>query len=201
MRLALVTLLALAATPALAQSDVGPGTTNPAQVAAGTYAVDPLHTQVLFTVKHLGFSIYTGQFTQPTGTLVLDPKQPAADKLDISFPIDKAVTTVAHLNEHIASAEFFDAAKYPTARFVSTKVTVSGTKATIAGTLTLHGVTRPVTLDARFIGAGTNPMDKKATIGFQATTTIKRSEFGVTFLNSMVSDSVPLTINAAFEAQ
>jgi len=201
MRLALVTLLALAATPALAQSDVGPGTASPAQVAAGTYAVDPLHTQALFTVKHLGFSIYTGQFTQPTGTLVLDPKKPVADKLDISFPIDKAVTTVAHLNEHIASAEFFDAAKYPTARFVSNKVTVNGTKATIAGTLTLHGVTRPLTLDARFIGAGTNPMSKKATIGFQATTTIVRSEYGITFLNGMVSDSVPLTINAAFEAQ
>ncbi|RZF66483.1 polyisoprenoid-binding protein [Sphingomonas populi] len=201
MRLALTALLALAATPALAQSDVGPGTANPAQVAAGTYAIDPLHSQVLFTVKHMGFTFYSGQFTEPTGTLVLDPKKPAADKVDISFPTNKAVTTVAHLNEHLASDQFLDSAKFPTARFVSTKVTVSGTKATIAGTLTLHGVTRPVVLDARFVGGGVNPMSKKPTIGFQATTTIKRSDYGVTFLADLVSDSVPLTINAAFEAQ
>lgn len=201
MRLALVTLLALAASPALAQSDVGPGSADSAKVAAGTYAVDPLHTQALFTVKHFGFSIYTGQFTQPTGTLVLDPKNPSADKVDISFPTDKAVTTIAHLNEHLASDQFLDSAKFPAAHFVSTKVTIKGSKATIAGDLTLHGVTRPIVLDARFIGGGTNPMNKKVTIGFQATTTLKRSDFGVTYLTAVVSDSVPLTINAAFEAQ
>lgn len=201
MRLALTLLALAAATPALAQSDVGPGTADPSQVTAGTYAVDPLHTQALFTIKHLGFSIYTGQFTQPTGTLVLDPRNPAADKLDVSFPVDKASTTVQHLNEHLASPDFFDAAKFPTARFVSTSVAVHGTSATIAGTLTMHGVTRPVTLQARFIGAGTNPMDKKTTVGFQATTVVKRSDYGINFGLQVLSDEVPLTINAAFLKQ
>lgn len=202
MRTIVLPLLALAAAaPALAQSDTGPGTADVSKVAAGTYAVDANHTQVLFTVKHMGFSLYTGEFTQPTGSLTIDPKTPTRATVDVSFPIDKAVTTAAHLNEHLTKPDFFDAAQFPTARFVSTKVTVTGTKAMIAGTLTMHGVSKPIVLSARFIGSGANPMSKKATIGFQATTTVKRSDFGMGQMTAMISDEVPLTINAAFEAQ
>lgn len=191
-------------TPLFAQQmpTTPPGAPVAARVVAGTYGVDPDHTQVLFTVNHLGFTTYTGQFTQPTGTLTLDPKNPARDRIDVTFRIDKVATTVPHLNEHLQTADFFDAAKYPEGRFVSRKVAVTGSSATISGDLTLHGVTRPVVLKARFVGAGTGIMGaKKLNVGFSATTSIKRSDFGMSFLVPLVSDRVDLVINAGFEKQ
>ena len=203
MRLAVASLIALAAVPVLAQDmpKEAPGAPDPSRVVAGAYQVNPEHTQVLFTLSHLGFSEYTGMFTMPTGSLTLDPKNPAADKVDVSFPIDKVRTTVAALDEHLQTPDFFDAAKYPIARFVSTKVTAVGDDAaTIDGNLTLHGVTKPVTLDARFVGAGKGIMGPpNPNIGFAATTTIKRSDWGMTEGIPLVSDTVVLTINAAFE--
>jgi polyisoprenoid-binding protein YceI len=195
--LILAAAVALAA-PAIAQT---PGTADVSRATAGTYKVDAGHTQVLFTVNHLGFSEYTGQFIQPTGTLVLDPANAANDKVEISFKIANMSTTTPLLVEHLSKPEFFDAAKFPDAKFVSTKVTVTGKTATIAGNLTLKGVTKPVILATRFVGAGTNPMAKKTNIGFAATTTIKRSDFGISAFVPMVSDEVKLVINAAFEAQ
>lgn len=202
MRLMLAAALALVTTPLFAQTMAVPGSRDPARVVPGTYKVDSGHTQVLFTVNHLGFSEYTGQFTQPSGTLVLDPKHPSAAKVEIVFPIDKVSTTVPALDAHLKRADFFDAAKFPEGRFVSTSVVANGNMATITGNLTLKGVTRPVVLAARFIGAGAAPMGaKKTNIGFAATTTIKRSDFGISYGVPLVSDRVDLVINAAFEAQ
>ncbi|UAK24840.1 YceI family protein [Sphingomonas nostoxanthinifaciens] len=191
MRTALLALSLIAA-PALAQAPAVP---------AGTYTVDTGHTQVLFTVSHFGVSIYTGQFTQPTGSLTLDPAHPDNDKVEVTFPIASVATTVPALNAHLQKPEFFDAAQFPEGKFVSTKVTVKGTSATIAGNLTLKGVTKPVVLEGHFVGSANNPMSKKLNIGFAATTTIKRSEFGVSYAVPAVSDDVKLTINAAFVAQ
>jgi polyisoprenoid-binding protein YceI len=205
MRLAFTALLALAAVPVLAQDlpKEAPGAPDPARAVAGTYQVDPDHTQVLFTLGHLGFSEYTGMFTEPTGTLTLDRANPANDKVDVSFPINKVRTTVSALDEHLQKPEFFDSAKYPTGHFVSTKVTKTGdASATIDGNLTLKGVTRPVSLDVRFVGAGKGVMGPpKPNIGFAATTTIKRSDFGIDYGIPLVSDDVVLTINAAFAQQ
>lgn len=202
MRLVLTTLLALAAVPVLAQDmpKEAPGAPDPSRAVAGIYQVDPDHTQVLFTLGHLGFSEYTGMFTSPTGTLTLDPANAANDKVDITFPIAKVRTTVTALDEHLQTPDFFDAAKYPTAHFVSTKVTKIGDgAATIDGDLTLRGVTRPVTLDVRFVGAGRGVMGApNPNIGFAATTTLKRSDFGISYGIPLVSDDVVLTINAAF---
>ncbi|MGN6268724.1 MAG: YceI family protein [Sphingomonas sp.] len=202
MRLVFITLLALAAAPVLAQDmpKEAPGAPDPSRAVAGTYQVDPGHTQVLFTIGHLGFSEYTGMFVEPSGTLVLDPANAANDKVDVTFPIAKVRTTVAALDEHLQTPDFFDAAKYPTAHFVSTKVTKTGDgAATIDGNLTLHGVTRPISLDTRFVGAGKMVMGPpKPNIGFAATTTIKRSDFGLGYGVPLVSDDVLLTINAAF---
>jgi polyisoprenoid-binding protein YceI len=200
MRPALLTLALLAALPATAQMPVA-GSPSIAKVVAGTYKVDSGHTQVLFTVNHLGFSQYTGQFVQPTGSMTIDPRRPEATRVEIVFPIAKVSTTVSALDAHLRKADFFDAEKYPEGRFVSTRVSTRGTNATIEGNLTLRGVTRPVVLDARFIGAGPNPMSKRATIGFAATTTIKRSDFGINYGIPAVSDRVDLVINAAFEQE
>lgn len=188
MRAALLAF-ALVAAPVAAQAP---------SIPSGTYTIDSPHTQVLFTVNHLGISEYTGQFTNPTGTLVLDIANPANDKVEVTFPIDKVATTVTALDDHLKKPEFFDAAKFPTGKFVSTKVTVNGINATIAGDLTLKGVTKPVILQAKLTGGGPHPMSKKPSAGFTATTTIKRSEFGISYGLPMVSDDVKLVINAAF---
>ena len=193
---------ALLAIPAAAQMPAAaPGRADPALATAGSYHVDTGHTQVLFTVTHMGFSQYTGQFTQPTGTLKLDPRNPAASHVTITFPIDKVSTTVPALDAHLKRADFFEADKYPTATFVSTRIVARGQSATITGNLTLKGVTRPVTLAATFVGAGPAPMGAhKTNVGFHATTTIKRSDWGVSYGIPLVSDRVDLVINAAFEA-
>jgi polyisoprenoid-binding protein YceI len=196
-------LLAALAVPATAQAPqmpkVAPGAPDAKRVTAGTYKVDSSHTQVLFAYTHLGFSEYTGMFVEPTGSLTLDPANPSAAKVDIAFPIAKVRTTVAALDAHLKTADFFDAAKFPEGRFTSTRVVAKGNTATIWGNLTLHGVTKPVVLSARFVGAGTMAMPgAKLNIGFQATTTIKRSDFGISMAIPMVGDQVKLTINAAF---
>ena len=197
MRLPLLALALVTALPAIGQTV--PGTPNAGAVTAGNYTVDGRHTQVAWTINHLGFNVYHGLFGNPTGTLALDPAHPAADKLTISFPIADVVTTVPALDKHIAAPDMFDAAKYPTGTFTSTKITVSGTRATIEGDLTLKGVTKPVTLDARFTGTGTNPISKATTVGFEATATINRGDFGINYLLPALGNRVDLAITAAFE--
>lgn len=206
----LLPALALAALavslPLGAQMQV-PGSRNPALVTAGTYKVDPGHTMVVWTVDHLGFTPYTGIFGNVTGTLVLDPKNPAAAKVDVTIPVSQVTTASAGLTAHLlkpapagGKADFFGAAPAD-ARFVSHHVMVKGTKATIHGDLTLNGVTKPVTLQAEFYGAGKMPamMGGKQGLGFTAQGTIKRSEFGVGYGIPMVSDAVTLKIYAGFE--
>ena len=111
-------------------------------------------------------------------------------------------TTSDHFTGVLQSADFFDTANFPEARFTSARVVANGTEATIFGDLTIKGVTKPVTLQARFIGAGVNPRPpNRATIGFAATAVINRSDFGLSFGVPFISDRVDLVINAAFEAE
>ena len=180
--------------PALPTHDVS-------KVTGGTYALDPNHTQVLYTYKHLGLTQNMGLLSGATGTLTLDPKSPNNAKLSVDVPVNTIHTTIAKLDEELVSAMFFDAAKFPTAHFESTKVSANGDKATIQGNLTIHGVTKPATLHATFASAGANPMSKKESLGFQATGTIKRSDFGLGTAVPMVGDQVDLTITAGFDKQ
>lgn len=192
-------LILATALPAIAQDvpKTPPGTQDVRRIAAGSYAVDPGHSQVAFTVNHLGFSTYRGLFGDVTGSMTIDPKAPAKAKVSIDIPIKSVKTSSAKLDEHLLHADFFDAAKYPTAHFESTSVRPNGKTAKISGTLTIKGISKPVVLDAVFVGAGT--MMGKRTIGFDATTTIKRSDFGVTYGIPLVPDAVPLQISVAFE--
>ncbi len=195
---AIVLATAFAALPAGGQMAT-PGAPDLARVTAGTYAADPRHTQIAWSINHLGFSVYDGLFGGATGMMVIDPAKPGATTVNIEIPIAGLVTTVPALNDKLKSADYFDAAKFPTATFKSTTITASGSHATIAGMLTLHGVTKAVTLNANFIGAGTSPLSKKATVGFTATTSVKRSDFGMTSLLPALGDNVDLKVNAAFE--
>lgn len=178
-----------------------PGTTDVARIAAGTYAPDAAHTLIGWRVSHFGFNDYFGQFGNVTGTLTLDPVNPQNAAVDLTIPIASLSSVSAGLNTHMLGGDFFDATAHPTARFVSTSVIVEGTTATISGNLTIRGTTQPVVLAARFVGAGTNPYNRKETVGFHATTTIQRSAFGMGYGIPLVSDAVDLTISVAFEKQ
>jgi polyisoprenoid-binding protein YceI len=195
----------LIATPALAQTprpEMLHGAGTVADVKAGSYKVEPNHTQVTFSVSHFGISPYAGTFSDASGSLQLDPAKPAATKLDVTIPIASVQTTSDVLTGELKSADWFDAAKFPTATFRSTKVAQIGADAVqVDGMLTLHGVTKPVSFQAKLFGAATNPMSKKASIGFLGRMVIHRSEFGVTKYVPVVSDETVLVINAAFELQ
>ena len=197
----LLALPLLAAAPLVAQGGAPqlPGQVDASRVAAGTYAVDNHHAQIQWTVNHFGFNDYFGIFGQPTGSLTIDPAKPNDAKVSITIPVSDLATSRADLTKHMMSPDFLDAAKFPTATFESTKVVATGNTAKITGNLTLLGVTKPVVLDATFTGAGNNPMNKKATIGFHGSTTIKRSDFGMAKYMPMVGDDVKIAISIAFE--
>lgn len=194
--IALATLLAIASIPASAQA-------QPAKlesVKPGAYQVDPYHTQAVFSVSHLGFSNYSGIFSGVTGSLRLNPARLSESKIDISIPVNSVTTTANKLTEELKGDQWFNAAQFPAATFVSTKIVATGEgTADISGDFTLHGVTRPLLLSAHFIGAGINPMTKTYTVGFEASATIKRSDFDVKTYLPLIGDEVKLNIAAAFE--
>ena len=181
--------------PAVAQVTV----TAPGQVQPGTYTVEPTHTRIAFAVSHMGFTTWFGDFTNPSGTLTLNPAKPAASTLDVTVPVASVSTTNAKLDGELKEADWLDAAKYPTATFKASHISAMGGNAKVAGTLTLHGVTKPVVFGVKFNGAGTNPLDKAYTVGFEVRGQIKRSDFGVTKYVPLVGDDVQLIISAAFE--
>ncbi|WP_422057423.1 YceI family protein [Sphingomonas sp.] len=209
MRIVLATLLAATAiaTPLVAQQM--PGSKDKAAITGGSYTVDANHTLVKWEVNHFGFSPLWGLFGQVTGTMQLDPKNPAASKVDVTIPVSKMVTGVPGFTAHLlrdgkdgGKPDFFGSAPAD-AKFVSTHVVVDadGDEAKVHGNLTLNGVTKPVTLDVDFYGAGKAPaqMGGKENVGFEAEATIKRSDFGLGYAVPLVSDEVELTIAAAFQ--
>lgn len=184
--------------PVVAQV-VMPGAPDMKRVTAGTYKVDPNHTQVFFSVSHMAITPLTGAFGASGGELVIDPAHPEAAKVNVTFNIADLSVTSAAWGKHMMTDQLFDAAKYPTATFVSTSVRPRGDRATITGNLTVRGVTKPVVLEAKFYGAGTNDRSKRLNIGFTATTKIKRSDFGLGYGQAVVGDDVDLRITGAFE--
>ena len=163
--------------------------------ASGTYALDPTHTDVLAQWTHFGFSQPSAHFGISEGTLVYDAADVGKSSVQVTMPITGMNSFVDKLDEHLASGDFFDAAKFPNATFKSTSVAAAGTnKLTVTGDLTIKDITKPVTLDVTLNGAGEHPMLKKQAIGFSATATIKRSDFGVGAYAPNVSDEVQLRI-------
>lgn len=173
-----------------------------AQAAPTTYTMDPGHTQVLFTWNHFGFSNPAANFNEVQGTLVYDPADPAKSSVQVTMPVAGLDTHVPALDEHLKADDFLDAAKYPDVTFKSIKVEAAGEgKLKVTGDLTIHGVTRPVTLDVTVNKVGTQPMWKAAAVGFDATATLKRSDFGVSKYVPMVSDDIHVHITTeAIEA-
>ena len=184
-----------------------PGSPDPSALTGGTYEADSAHSLVGWRVNHLGFNDYFGIFGDVTGTLELNPNRLGDAKVDVTIPISSVLVASPGLKEHLlkpaaegGKPDFFGPEPKP-ARFVSTKVDVDAkaNTAVITGNFTLNGTTKPVTLSVRFTGAGTGPMNKAETIGFEGEASIKRSDFGIGYGIPMVSDEVQLQLTAAFE--
>ncbi|MDP4023080.1 YceI family protein [Methylobacterium sp. NEAU 140] len=173
---------------------------DPTQVRPGAYVLDPDHGKITWSVSHLGYSTYYGQFTGLSGTLDLDPKAPEKSRLAVTVPLSGVLTGSARLERHLATPDFFDTQKFPTATFTATGVEpTSPTTARITGDLTLRGTTRPVAIDATFNQAGLSPVDKRYTVGFDGRAVVKRSEFGVNAFLPALGDEVTLRIEGEFK--
>lgn len=158
----------------------------PADLPAGDYTLDETHADLSFKVNHLGFSWYTARFSDFDAKLTLDPKAPERAHVEASIKTSSLVLPAPPkgFTEELLGPQWLDAAKYPAITFRSTKVTSTGPDtADVTGDLTLHGVTKPVTLKAKFNGGYTGypPMDPNARIGFSLSGSFKRSDFGVSY--------------------
>ena len=166
------------------------------QAELKTYQIDPMHTAVAISWDHFGFSNPMAFIPNATGEVKFDSGNPQKSTVNVTLPVGQIDTFVPKLTEEFRGAEYFDVAKYPTATFRSTKVTAKGDdKFEIVGDLTLKGITKPVTLEAKLNKQGEQPMLKKPAIGFDATGTIKRSDFKIDKYVPHVSDEIRLTIS------
>ena len=165
--------------------------------AAETYTIDPDHTYPNFTISHLGFSTMHGRFNTTKGKIVMD-KTGNTSAIDIIIDAASVDTGMKKRDDHLRSPDFLNAAEFPEITYKSSKVTFSGAKkATVDGTLTISGVSKPVKLDVQSINCGIHPMDpkkEKFVCGFDATTKITRSDFGIKFALPAVGDEMVISL-------
>lgn len=196
----LLPALAIAAMVALpAAADVS---MNPKTAPTGKYRVDPNHTLITFCVTHMGVSNYCGRFNKASGDAVFNGSQP--EKSSLTVTIDTAsVDTTSDKLDGLLRDQFFETAKFPTATFKTTSIKVTGaTTGEITGDLTLHGVTKPVTLKTAFTGGRPHMINSRYVLGFQATTSLKRADFAFPDVawGVFVGDEVTLRIDAELQA-
>jgi len=171
-------------------------TATAAHAAPETYELDPSHSQVIFNYNHLGFSTTYGMFSGFEGTIEFDEDDPAASSVNVSMPLMSMFTGWEKREEHFMSDEFFDANEDDMITFTSTDIEVTGEKtALITGDLTMNDITRSVVLDTELNQKASHPMENRPWLGFDATTTLKRSDFDVGMFAPHVSDEVEVMIS------
>ena len=168
-----------------------------AALAADTFALDPAHTQTVFTISHLGYSMITGSFHELKGTLSLDQKAPEHSSIDVTIGATSIDTGFPARDDVLRSKAFFDVADFPTLEFKSTKVVLTGKEtADVQGSLTVLGVTKPVVLKVQFNRLAPDQMRNNAVaVGFTGTASIKRSDFGMKAYLPYIGDDVKITVN------
>ena len=168
----------------------------PAFAAPEKYMFDASHSQIVFNYNHLGFSTGFGMFSGFDGEIMFDQEDPTASSVTVSFPVKSMLTGWEARFEHFMSADFFGATDEDMVTFTSTAIEVTGeTTAKITGDLTLNDVTKSVVLDAVLNQVGDHPMAKKPWAGFNATTTLMRSDFNVGAFAPFISDEVLVQIS------
>jgi polyisoprenoid-binding protein YceI len=175
---------------------------NPLSAPKGKYILDPNHTLVTFCIKHMGVSTYCGRFNKVSGEATFNGAQPDKSSAKVSIDVASVDTPSDALDAKLRE-EFFETAKFPTATFETTAISVTGkTTGQITGNLTLHGVTKPVTLKTTFNGGRTHPMRAKYLLGFSAETTLKHADFAFPDVawNVFIGDEVTLMISVEMQA-
>ena len=168
---------------------------------AGSYALEPAHSQLLFSIAHLGLTEYYGRFDRLSGVLNFNPKSPEKSGVAVTIDTSSVDTPSGGINDELKGTVFGIRA-FPTATFKSTSLTRTGPDTgRIDGNLTIKGVTKPVTLDVSFSGGEEDPLNGDYALGFKASATIKRTDFGLTGMEwePLVGDEVHLIIEAMFE--
>jgi polyisoprenoid-binding protein YceI len=167
-----------------------------ATAAPEAYVLDASHSQILFSYNHLGYSTTHGMFSGFDGEIAFDQEDPAASSVNISFPVMSMLTGWEQRFAHLMSGDFFGASEGDMITFASTGIAVTGDNtAMITGDLTMNGVTKSVVLDATMNQAGTHPMAEKPWAGFDATTSVLRSDFNVGNFAPFVGDEVQIMIS------
>jgi polyisoprenoid-binding protein YceI len=192
-------VFAAAAIPAFAD-DVS---TNPLSAPKGKYKVDPSHTSVLFCIRHNGISDYCGRFDNVSGSLSFNGSQPEKSTLSVDIDVNSLDTPSDKLDGELKTS-FFETAKFPTATFKSTTIKVTGkNEGEITGDLTLHGVTKPVTLKATFGGGKIHAFANTYVIGFSASAKIKHADFGFPAVvwRAFIGDEVTLYVETEMLAE
>jgi len=160
------------------------------------YVLDASHSQIVFSYDHLGYSTTYGMFSGFDGQIAFDQENPAASSVSVSFPVRTMLTGWEARFDHFMSGDFFDAADDDMVTFTSTDIEVTGENtALITGDLTMNGITQSVVLDASLNQVGMHPMEEKPWAGFDATTTVLRSDFEVGAFAPFVSDEVEIMIS------
>lgn len=163
--------------------------------AADKYEFDGSHTNVVFSWTHFGLSNPSARFAKVEGEVLLDTADLTKSSVSVTIPVDSLRTDLPKFDEHLRSGDFFDLARFPAATFKSTKVEKAGdNKLKVTGDLTIHGVTKSTVLDVTVNKIGDHPMAKKPAAGFDAVTTVKRSDFGMGNYVPNVSDDVKIHI-------
>lgn len=159
--------------------------------------MDPNHTQITATWKHFSGVPLQIAFTQHEAAVMYDAEDPSASSIEITLPVEGLESGVPPFNDHLKSPDFFEAATYPTATFTSTSITATGDNtATMTGDLTIKDVTAPVTFDVTLIGDTANPMSGARVVGFTATTTLDRTEWGLGMFAGPIPADVVLNISS-----
>ena len=147
---------------------------------AANYEIDPAHAFIQFRISHLGYSVLTGRFNKFAGDFTWDKEQPQSSQINVTVDTASIDSNWAERDKHLRSDEFLDVEKFPQATFKSTKYNGDATGGKLEGELTLHGVTKPIVLDVKFIGEGPDPWGGHRA-GFSGTATLKRSDFGISY--------------------
>jgi polyisoprenoid-binding protein YceI len=175
---------------------MGAALVTAAQAEQVTYMLDASHSQIVFSYNHLGFSTTTGMFSGFEGTIVLDAEDPAASSVEVSFPVESLMTGWPAREGHLLTDDFFGAEANTAVTFTSTKVDVTGENTgMITGDLTMNGITKSVVLDATMNQLADHPMVNQPWAGFDATTTLLRSDFDMGLFAPFVGDEVAINIS------
>ena len=183
-----LTAAVVASIVVLAFTALAPAQTN--------FKIDPVHSAVVFKINHLGVSSAWGRFNDPQGVVVWDDNDPSKGKVEVTLQADKIDTGNQKRDQHLKSPDFFNAKQFPTLTFKSNAITKKTEgEYEVSGDLTVHGVTKPITVTVKKVGEADTQMGHRA--GWETTFTIKRSDFGMNFMPGGIGDDV--TLNVAIE--